>query len=85
MAEKLLTQDAVNYRTAEEGPQSCAGCGNFIQPDQCKLVQPPVSAAGVCDLWTAMQSDADLMGMLFGGGEAEGAPTPGMPPDMQVL
>lgn len=74
MAEKLIPQEQANYRTADEGPQSCAGCGNFIKPDQCKLVQPPVSAAGTCDLWSPQQSDADLMSMLFGqgGGEAPG-------------
>lgn len=86
MAEKLIPQEVANYRTAEEGPQSCAGCGNFIQPDKCKIVQPPVSAGGVCDVWAPAQSDADMMGMLFGGAGAEaGAEMPAPMLDKQVL
>lgn len=68
----LLPQEAVNYRTAEDGTQSCANCGNFRAPDQCALVQGPVGAAGVCDLWAKLRDETALMDQLFGGGQPVG-------------
>lgn len=65
-AGQLLPQDQVNYRTAQEGVQGCSNCANFRAPDQCILVQPPVGAAGMCDLWTPPKNDAQIASELFG-------------------
>lgn len=65
MAE-LQSQEAVNYRTAEDGMQSCSNCQNFRAPDQCGLVQGPIGASGVCDLWVKMNDSQAVADMLFG-------------------
>lgn len=63
---ELQPQEMVNYRAAEDGMQSCSNCGNFMAPDKCALVLPPISAAAVCDLWTPAQSDTEAMDELMG-------------------
>ena len=78
MAE-LQPQEAVNYRTAEDGMQSCSNCQNFRSPDQCGLVQGPIGASGVCDLWTKMMDSKAMSDMMFGPPSPEGAPS-GAPP-----
>ena len=72
---ELLDQAAVNYRTAEDGIQSCSNCANFQSPDKCGLVLGPVSASGICDLWGPMASGKELEDQLFGGEAGEMAPT----------
>ncbi len=66
---ELLEQAAVQYRTAEEGIQSCSNCSNFQAPDKCAMVMGPVSAGGICDIWSPMATDAQLEDKLFGGAE----------------
>lgn len=73
MAEKIA-QEAANYHTASDQEPSCAGCDNFFEPTQCRLVQGPVSAAGICDLFVPKRNEASVMKQVFeqGGGPPVG-------------
>lgn len=61
-----VSQEAAKYRTAVDGEPSCAGCDNFFEPTQCRLVQGPVSAAGICDLYAPKRNEANVMAQVFG-------------------
>ena len=56
-------QRQVKYRQAE-GARSCQACVFFQGPDACQLVEGPVSATGLCDLW---QSQEGVEDRLFSG------------------
>jgi hypothetical protein len=43
-----LAQSAVQYQTHPNNGQLCSICVNFIAPNQCKLVQGPISPVGWC-------------------------------------
>lgn len=59
--------ESVAYRSAGDDGKSCAGCGSFMAPDQCQLVNGTISAGGVCDLFSPKQDESALMEQLFGG------------------
>ncbi len=43
-----LAQTAVQYQPHPNNGQLCSICLNFIAPNQCKLVQGPISPVGWC-------------------------------------
>ncbi len=47
----LKTKAETNYRKAESPARSCGTCGSFTPPDQCSLIENPVAANMVCDLF----------------------------------
>lgn len=47
---QLLPKSEVNYRPAD-GPQSCASCKYFGQPDTCRRVEGVISPKDVCDIY----------------------------------
>lgn len=55
-----VPQRQVNYRQAEQG-QSCGNCIFFEGPDQCRLVQGPVSSTGLSDLWQSVEAVEDSL------------------------
>lgn len=58
----------VNYRPADAPEMSCGTCSNF-QGDSCLVVEGPVQAEGVCDVFTPIEGGPQPVDdMLFGPG-----------------
>jgi hypothetical protein len=73
MPQKLMQQKQVNYRSAEDGKGSCAMCANYMPPDKCSLVEGPISAGGMCDLFAPKAKAMTPAEMFVGdGGESGG-------------
>lgn len=47
-AAQKLAQSAVQYQSHPNNGQLCSVCVNYIAPNQCKLVQGPISPIGWC-------------------------------------
>jgi hypothetical protein len=43
-----LAQQIVQYQQTPKDGHECDACVNFIPPDQCKLVEGPISPKGWC-------------------------------------
>lgn len=46
-----LSQAQAKYQDQPKGDQNCANCMHFVAPDQCKVVDGPVSPNGWSILW----------------------------------
>lgn len=69
----MTSKKDANYRIAKaDDKNSCGSCDNFTPPDKCKVVSGTISAAGLCDLFTPVQTQQgeqgtdSLMAQLFG-------------------
>lgn len=63
----LISKAEANYQKDSGGEAPCASCANFIAPDACSAVEGTISENGTCDLYSAKDSEGQLMSMLFGG------------------
>jgi hypothetical protein len=50
-ADTKAAQKLVAYQPFPKDGHSCATCLYFEPPDECKVVEGPISAAGWCKLW----------------------------------
>lgn len=50
-AHAKASQSSVAYQATPKGGNSCANCGLFQPPSECKLVNGPVAAGGWCKIW----------------------------------
>ena len=46
------TQKAAKYQDSPRGPAQCDNCALWIAPDQCKIVEGPLSPTGWCAVYS---------------------------------
>lgn len=49
---KATKEQAGYFQKSEPSPQDCSTCHSFIEPDDCQLVESPVSPLGWCNWYS---------------------------------
>jgi len=55
-AQQKITKQAAKYQYAPKGQQRCEICLQFMKPNQCKIVEGPVSPRGWCQYFAAREN-----------------------------
>jgi hypothetical protein len=55
-AQQKIRKEAAKYQYAPKGQQRCQICLQFQPPDQCKIVEGPISPKGWCQYFAAKEN-----------------------------